>query len=89
MNNKTLKIPSDAYKSIVSDYAYARIVSDYAYARIMARHLKSKYWEGKEDALMMVLNCCWRLTSVEVQESEEYNQAFIDVERYITTNEKN
>lgn len=80
MNNKTLTI---------SFYAYKSIVSDYAYARYMARHLKSKYWEGREDALMMVLNYCWGLTSVEVQESEQYNQAFIDVERYMTIDYKN
>ena len=71
MNKTTLTIPS---------YAYKNIVIDYAYARFMARHIGSSYWQGKEDALMLVFNYCWGLTSVEVQKSKEFKQALIDVE---------
>lgn len=71
MNKNTLTIPS---------YAYKNLILDYAYARYMARHLKSPYWQGQEDALMLVFNYFWGLTSVDVQESKEFKQALIDVE---------
>lgn len=71
MEKTTLKIPS---------YAYKNLILDYAYARYMARHLRSPYWQGQEDALMLVFNYCWGLTSVDVQESKEFKQALIDVE---------
>lgn len=68
---ETNKIPSDALKTLIFEYAYARF---------MARHLRSNYWRGKEDALMLVFNYCWALTSVDVQESKSLKQALIDVE---------
>lgn len=71
MNKTTFTIPSSAYKNLIIDYAYARF---------MARHLRSLYWQGQEDALMLVFNYCWGLTSVDVQESEQFKQALIDVE---------
>lgn len=71
MNKTTLTIPS---------YAYKNLILDYAYARYMARHLRSPYWQGQEDALMQVFNYCWGFTSVEVQESDQFKQALIDVE---------
>lgn len=71
MNKTTLTIPS---------YAYKNLIVDYAYARVMAKHLGSSYWQGREDALMLVFNYCWGLTSVDVQESKEFKQALIDVE---------
>jgi hypothetical protein len=70
-NKTTLTIPSCAYKNLIIDYAYARF---------MTRHIGSSYWQGQEDALMLVFNYCWGLTSVEVQESEQFKQALIDVE---------
>jgi hypothetical protein len=71
MTSETLTIPSSAYKNLIIDYAYARY---------MATHLRSPYWQGQEDALMLVFNYCWGLTSVDVQESKEFKQASIDVE---------
>lgn len=71
MEKATLTIPSSAYKNLMIDYAYARF---------MARHLKSPYWQGQEDALMLVFNYCWGMTSVEVQDSKQFKQASLDVE---------
>lgn len=71
MNKTTLTIPSHVYKNLIIDYAYARY---------MTRHLGSSYWQGQEDALMLVFNYCWGLTSVDVQESKEFKQASTDVE---------
>ena len=71
MGKATLTIPSSAYKNLMIDYAYARF---------MARHLKSPYWQGQEDALMLVFNYCWGMTSVEVQDSKQFKQASLDVE---------
>jgi hypothetical protein len=71
MNKTTLTIPS---------YAYKNMLIDYAHARFMTKHLGSSYWQGQEDALMLVFNYCWGMTSVDVQESEQFKQALIDVE---------
>lgn len=73
----------------IPKHVYAYLIDDYARAMFLSRRPGTCYSQGEADAIMRMLNYCWGLTSLEVQESKEFKQALIDIEAsYISQHEK-